>query len=451
LEKSSPPDHTDDPTGTVAGARAAALATANGARAVLDASLARIAEKDDKLGAWVSVDRTRAEGTAARRDISTAAGAPPGPLHGVPLGLKDLIQLAEQSNAFGSKAWPRTPAAQDAPVVRRLEAAGAVVIGTTQLVEFAFGSWGTNAVMGTPRNPRDLRCHRVPGGSSSGSAVAVAGGMVPAAIGSDTGGSVRIPAALCGVVGFKPPVGAVPMEGVLPLSPTLDTLGPLTRTVADAATLHATMAGLPTPPAGLAAPDLAGARIALVAPEQWGEVASNVEAAVFRAAVRLREHGLVVEEVALPETLARYQALNGTIMAAEAYGHLRDIVEDPGTAMDENVRRRILAGRDIGAAALAEARRARERAIAAFRRDYRDHAAFLLPTTPDTASPLAEVDEDRIPMSRLTRFANYLDLAALSLPFGQCREGLPIGVQLAAFGPVTHKLFAIAARLEATA
>ncbi len=451
MAKSSPPNPTDDPIRTVAAARAAALAKANGARAVLDASLARIAERDGQLGAWVALDRTRAEGTAARRDISTAAGAPPGPLHGVPLGLKDLTQFAEQPNSFGSKAWPRTPATRDAPVVRRLEAAGAVVIGTTQLVEFAFGSWGTNAVMGTPRNPRDMRCRRVPGGSSSGSAVAVAGGMVPAALGSDTGGSVRIPAALCGVVGFKPTVGVVPMQGVLPLSPTLDTLGPLTATVADAATLYAAMAELPAPPAASAAPELAGERIALVAPEQWGEVAPDVATAVFRAAVRLREQGLVVEEVPLPETLARYQALNGTIMAAEAYGHLRDIVEDPGAPMDENVRRRILAGRDIGATALAEARRAREQAIAAFRRDYQGYAAFLLPTTPDTAIPLAEVDEDRIPMSRLTRFANYLDLAALSLPFGECRGGLPIGVQLAAFGPATHKLFALAARLESTA
>ena len=197
--------------------------------------LERIARYDGALHAFAALFPDESRRSAQARAMEVGRGIGLGRLHGVPIAVKDLIDIAGRSSGAGSLRRSGIVAAATSAVVERLAAAGAIILGKTHMTEFAFGSWGTNAVTGTPRNPWDARRHRVPGGSSSGSGVAVAAALAPAAIGSDTGGSVRIPASLCGVVGLKTTHGRLPTHGVVPLSPSLDTIGPIARCVEDAA------------------------------------------------------------------------------------------------------------------------------------------------------------------------------------------------------------------------
>ena len=212
-------------------------------RAIVDACLARIDALDGKLHAFVDVYRDDALKLADAADLARSAHAARGPLHGLPIALKDLLEMKDRQTTAGSKSWLGRISDHTATCVDKLLAAGMIPIGKTHMVEFAFGGWGRNQPMGAPWNPWDLATHRVAGGSSSGSAVAVASGMVPAAIGSDTGGSVRIPAALCGLTGLKTTYGLISLYGAVPLSTTLDSIGPLAHTVDDVALLTAAMAG----------------------------------------------------------------------------------------------------------------------------------------------------------------------------------------------------------------
>ncbi|WP_367717912.1 amidase [Nitratireductor sp. GISD-1A_MAKvit] len=205
--------------------------------------LERIARHDKALGAFVNVDADRAMSMAEGLDRLRASGVVYGPLHGLPIAVKDLIDWQDEICTVGSKAWKDRRSTGNAIVMRRLLAAGMIPIGRTAMVEFAFGGWGTNPICGTPRNPWDMETHRIPGGSSSGSGVAVAAGLAPAALGSDTGGSVRIPAALNGLVGLKPTYGRISLKGCFPLSATLDSIGPMTHTVEDSALLFEALSG----------------------------------------------------------------------------------------------------------------------------------------------------------------------------------------------------------------
>ena len=239
-----------------------------------------------------------------------------------------------------------------------------IPLGKTHMVEFAFGGWGRNEPMGTPWNPWDTATHRVPGGSSSGSAVAVAAGLVPAAIGSDTGGSVRIPASLCGLTGLKTTYGLISLAGVVPLSTTLDSIGPLTHSVDDAALVTAAMAG-PDPrdpgtrdaphidfAAALATePDLRGMRIACLAPDDMPAGASDdVLRIAGEAMSTLRDLGAIVEETRFPLDLTDLMTRNGRLIAAEAYALHRAYIGDPALPIDPWVRARTLSGKAIGAA-----------------------------------------------------------------------------------------------------
>src|SRR5213076_388549 len=206
-------------------------------REIVDAFLERIAAANERLHAYIDIYGDEARALARAADLERDAGAVRGPLHGLPIALKDLLHFAPHPTTAGSKSWLGRKSDSTASVVARLIAAGMIPLGKTHMVEFAFGGWGRNEPMGAPWNPWDLAIHRVAGGSSSGSAVAVAAGLAPVAIGSDTGGSIRIPAALCGLTGLKPTYGLVSLAGVVPLALTLDSLGPLTHNVEDAALL----------------------------------------------------------------------------------------------------------------------------------------------------------------------------------------------------------------------
>jgi aspartyl-tRNA(Asn)/glutamyl-tRNA(Gln) amidotransferase subunit A len=398
--------------------------------------LERIRQADPVLGAFVHVDEEAVRLQARASDLRRAAGHALGPLDGLPIALKDLCEIEGQPTSCGSQAWAGRRSAVTAAVVRRLRQAGMVILGKTHMVEFAFGGWGTNPYLGTPRNPWDLGTHRIPGGSSSGSGVAVAAGLAPAAIGSDTGGSVRIPAALVGITGLKTTVGLVSLEGVVPLSPTLDSIGPMTRTATDAALLTDVLAGgearmpPPAPPSAPTRP-LAGLRIVALPPEQFPvAVSDDVMFAYLRAAELFRQLGATLLDRRFPFDFADLMARNGELASAEAWSLLGAIARDAAAPLGDAVRARIMSGAAIDAptyiAAMAHHRRSGEQWHAWMG----DADALLTPTLPMAACTLEEVDETATPLSAFTRAGNYLGASGLSLPAGLSGDGLPVAVQL---------------------
>jgi aspartyl-tRNA(Asn)/glutamyl-tRNA(Gln) amidotransferase subunit A len=390
------------------------------------ACLAEISRHDHRLHAFVEVYEAEAIASALRLDAERAAGRTRGPLHGVPVAVKDLADVAGRITGFGSRSYSDTPATSTAPFIRALEAAGAIILGKTQCVEFAFGSWGTNHSLGTPVNPT-VPGHASPGGSSSGSAVAVAAGTVPAAIGSDSGGSVRIPAGLCGVAGMKPSHGRISLEGVAPLSARLDTIGPLANRIDDLLALYEAMSNTPRPQ-GDVHPEAIYRSLdpAVLAPADPG-ILELYEGAL----AQLSAAGARIEPLKLPCALAEYQSRCGGIMAYDAYAGLKPIIDDFRRPLDPFVRRRIMAGRNISAAAHAEALELRQQDQEAFSAVLGPADVLVLPTTPLPAQQVESIDEAQLPMSRFTRLANYLDLCAVSVPFGMV-QGAPAGMQFVA-------------------
>jgi aspartyl-tRNA(Asn)/glutamyl-tRNA(Gln) amidotransferase subunit A len=411
------------------------------ATALLDGYLDRIHRYDARLHAFVAVHERAARIAAESADRALQAGQRLGSLHGIPIALKDLVEIEGSTTTGGSMFWRERVSTRTATIAQRLAAAGMIVLGKTHMVEFAFGSWGTNTTMGTPWNPWDMAVHRTPGGSSSGSGVAVAAGLAPAAIGSDTGGSVRIPAALCGIVGLKTTVGRVSNHGTLSLSETLDTIGPLTRDVEDAALLFTALHGpdvndpqtLKRPPVdvltGLKTP-VAGLRVAVLPQAELGEVDDEVTSAFDAALEVLRGLGVRIDTLRLPASYLSLADLTGRIIAAEGYALHREWIERDDAPFDPDVRTRLRTGRAFSAAdyiaMMAERRRLRHEAD----RLLRDFDALVLPTTPLPPLPLGEVDQGQAPMSRLTRPINALDLCALALPCGFTRAGLPVSLQI---------------------
>lgn len=410
-------------------------------RDLVAACLERIEQADARLHAFVEVYGGDALLAAEAAGSAVQAGHLLGPLQGIPIALKDLLEIEGRVASGGSRSRAGQRSAVTATAVQRLRAAGMIVLGKTHMVEFALGGWGTNQPMGTPWNPWDADTHRVPGGSSSGSGVSVAAGLVPAAIGSDTGGSVRIPSSFCGLVGLKVTAGRISNHGVLALSTTLDTLGPMTRSVEDAALLFGALNG-PDPhdpaTAGVAHVDplpalrrgVQGLRLAMIRADDLEGVQPDV-AALYRNAVdRLADLGARVEEVAPPFDFAGMQRHAGVIIASEGYEALGETAEDEGLPLDPPVRERLLAGKRFSAAEYVAARRHMAAARAQVARFLEDYDALLTPTTPIAAIPVHEVDEQALPHSRFTRAANYLGLCALAVPTGLTGEGLPGSLQI---------------------
>jgi aspartyl-tRNA(Asn)/glutamyl-tRNA(Gln) amidotransferase subunit A len=422
-------------------------------------ALDAIERENTTLNAFVALDAKRALIDAQHIDALRAVGVAPGPLAGLPIGVKDLIDVAGLPTKAGSPSRAdERPAAMDAPVIARLRAAGAIILGKTHTVEYAFGGWGTNETTGTPLNPRDRANPRAPGGSSSGSGVAVAAGLVPAALGSDTGGSVRMPASFCGCVGLKTTIGLIDISGAVPLAPMFDTIGPLTNTVADAAALLAVMA----PAQDDHSPGWTD-RLAAIARGAVGQVEGLRVATIANAGVplhadtariftetraRLGKLGVRIEDIMLPETLASLSAPLGEILAVEAYRLNGRFAEDPSMRMDSAVRRRTLAGRDIRAHRLSAIMEHRQMVKHAFALIFDRFDALLTPATPLPAPLLSEYDENTSP-ALFTRFVNYLDLAALSLPMGATANGLPVGMQIIVPGLGEPRALEIGAALEA--
>lgn len=413
--------------------------------ALVSRCLERIETLDGQLHAFVEVYRDEALACARAMDGLLAAGIRLSPLQGLPIAVKDLFEIEGRFITGGSVAEPARISTQTAAAVQRLREAGAVIIGKTHTVEFAFGGWGTNAVMGTPWNPWDLRTHRVPGGSSSGSAVAVASGMALAALGTDTGGSVRIPAGLCGLVGLKTTAGTISRAGLLDLCPTHDTVGVLTRSAEDAALLFDAIAGRHAAEAGVAQDGWPGPQDAVAGPIEgvvrglraWvlpDSERSNIQPEVLvaydAALATLSAMGLQLVHQPLPQSLSRSMAIAGALMSAEGYASLGALFEREDLTFDPHVRRRILAGRDVSAADYLQLQRERRLAQQAMARAMDGVDVCVFPTNPITAIPLDEVDESQTPLSRLGRFVNLLGLCAVAVPVGLSPQGLPVSMQI---------------------
>ena len=413
-------------------------------REIVAACYENIDARDAKLHAFVDLWRDDALAQADALDHERRAGRIRGPLHGLPIALKDLLHVEGRQTTAGSKSWRGRISDHTATAVSRLVAAGMIPLGKTHMVEFAFGGWGRNHPMGAPWNPWDLDTHRVAGGSSSGSAVAVAAGLAPAAIGSDTGGSIRIPAALCGLTGLKPTYGLVSLHGAVPLSATLDSIGPLARSADDAALLVAAMAGPdPRDARTMRAPvvdfsDVAGSprrlegtRIIALAPDRYpSNTLPDIVRSTGDAIDVLRDLGADVALEEVPFDFGQIAEANGQIIAAEAWALHRAYIEDEALDIDPWVRRRVIAGKDITADQYCDVLATRQLAIATFAAWMRGRDALITPTLPITATPLEEVDEATAPLATYTRVANYLGACALSLPAGLSIAGLPVGVQL---------------------
>ena len=372
-----------------------------------------------------------------------AAGAGPAglaaqPLGGLPVSTKDLFDLAGQPTPAGSAVLQDSPpAAIDAGAVARLKAAGGIVVGRTNMTEFAFSGIGVNPHHGTPVNPADPAVPRVPGGSSSGAAVSVATGAAFVGLGSDTGGSIRIPAALCGIVGFKNTQRLTPLYGALPLSTTLDTACAMTRSVRDAILAHQVLAG------GAVIPDnrsLRALRLAVPSTVMLDEMDATVSRAFARALSTLREAGATVDEIALPQ-IGQLAAINATggFSAAESYAWHRQLLATQGDRYDPRVRLRIERGAAMKAFEYIDLAHAREQWIREMEAAMLPYDALLSPTVPLVAPPIAQVapgaerDEAFFRanglMLRNPSIVNMLDGCAISIPCHAPGE-LPVGLMI---------------------
>ena len=431
------------------------LTRAGKSRGLVEECLARIADQsgegrrvflkvsgEDALAAADFYDRVRARGAAAS------------PFAGIPVSIKDLFDVAGEVTTAGSIALKNGKAAtRDAPAVARLRAAGFIPIGRTNMTEFAFSGLGINPHYGTPLNAHDRGAGRIPGGSSSGAAVSITDGMAFGALGSDTGGSCRIPAALCGIVGFKPTAHRVPTAGAFPLSTSLDSIGPLAATVACCAALDAVLAGEPA--VDLPPFPLAGLRLAL--PQTM--VLENVEPAVARAfdsaLDALRKAGVRIADIALRE-LAELPQINakGGLAPPEAYALHRALIAQAEKLYDPRVLVRILRGQEQDAADYIDLLNARADFIRRVATVTAPYDALVMPTVPVTAPRLADLAADEayrhanFLVLRNPSIANFLDRCSISVPCHRAGEA-PVGLMLIGEHGADRRLLAIAAAIEA--
>ncbi|WP_198083865.1 amidase [Variovorax sp. E3] len=412
-------------------------------------TLARIQRLDGYLHAFSEVYADQAMRAARVADQRLRAGERLGALHGIPVALKDNVDFAGRRTRAGSSLLSGECATRHAWITQRLLECGAIIVGKTHMVELALGSWGTNDVMGTPRNPWSDSEHLSPGGSSSGSAVAVAAGMVPLAIGTDTGGSVRVPAAFCGVTGFKPTVGRISTAGIVPLSTTLDTVGLLVPAAEDAAVAFAALIGDDTCTLdSIEALSLAGVRIGYLSDDHLAGVQPEILAAYCQIMAKFREDGAHLRPLEIRGNLDDQAEIVNTIIVTEALASWGHLASDELAPMDPAVRARMLAGRSISGAEYVRVLRARDELKTFFKRDFGDLDVFVTPTTQWTAQRVARLNHAR-PPARYSRIANLLDLCSISVQAGFDQNGLPIGMQIASRSHCDARVLGVARALQA--
>ncbi|MDJ0388759.1 amidase [Roseomonas sp. E05] len=424
-------------------------------RALVEECLARIADPAGEGGrVFLQVDAGAARAAADGMDRLRAARAAPSPYAGIPVSVKDLFDIAGQVTRAGSRALDdMPPAASDAAAVARLRQAGFVVIGRSNMTEFAYSGLGINLHYGTPRNPWRRDEARVPGGSSSGAAVSVTDGMAHGALGTDTGGSCRIPAAFTGLTGFKPTARRVPLEGSVPLSGTLDSIGPIARSTRCCAVLDAVLAGEPLRP--LAIMPLDGLR--LLVPETVAlDGLEDAVATAFEAALaRLSRAGARITRAPVPEfaEVAPMNALGG-YTAAESYHWHRALLERRGAEYDPRVSSRIRRGAGMAAADYLDLQRARQDFIRRVTARISAFDAVAMPTAPILPPRIADLADEaaytaaNLAALRNPTLINMMDGCAISLPAARPPEA-PVGLMLAGLAGQDRRLLALAASAEA--
>lgn len=424
-----------------------------------EAALARAADPaGEGARVFTRVYAEQARAAAQASDTLRAAGLSRSPIDGLPISIKDLFDVAGETTLAGSVALQGAPAAEEnAVVVQRLLAAGAVIIGRTNMVEFAYSGLGINPHYGTPLNPWDRASGRIPGGSSSGAGVSVADGMALGAIGSDTGGSVRIPAALCGLAGFKPSAWRVSMAGVLPLSANLDSIGPLAPTVRCCATLDAILAGddIDSVSPSWQPAAVRGLRLAVPTTLVLDGMDASVAAAFSAAISRLSAAGALVDEIEIPE-FAQLAAINakGGFTAAEAWAWHRDLIATAGERYDPRVVSRMRRGEGMSAADYLDLLDAREAWVAAVDHRIAGYDALMMPTVPITAPTVAEVTaSDEVYYAtnglilRNPTLINFLDGCAVSVPC-QPADTAPVGLMIAGSNGADARVLSIGMAIE---
>lgn len=422
---------------------------------LIEAHLARIQAENPAVKAYITVEADAARSAAKTAEAEIAGGRYRGPLHGIPVGLKDIIQTKGVRTTCGSRILAEWVPDVDATVAVRLREAGAITLGKLNCHEFAFGPTGVNPHYGTSRNP--WAADRMPGGSSSGSGAAVAAYLCAGALGTDTGGSVRIPASLCGIVGLKTTYGLVSRAGVVPLAWSLDSVGPMARTVEDAAILLGALAGHdPADPASARVPvpdyraairrEVRGLRLGIVRDVFFDLLEPDVRAAVEAAARAFQGLGASVDEVRLPR-ITHAAAAVFAIISAEAMAYHEPWLRSRAAEYAPDVRTRLLAGQLVLATHYLKAQRARRVITAEVDAALGRVDALLLPTTPLPAPRVADqrvavqgaTEDVRAWLTRCTRPFNLTGHPVLSVPCGLTADGLPVGLSLVgrAFGEPT--------------
>lgn len=403
--------------------------------------------------AFLKVHAAQARAAAEFYDRSRQRGAAATPFAGIPVSIKDLFDIAGDITLAGSIALrDAMPATRDAPAVARMKTAGFIPVGRTNMTEFAFSGLGINSHYGTPLNAYDRKAGRIPGGSSSGAAVSVTDGMAFAALGTDTGGSCRIPAALCGLTGFKPTAARVPQDGVLPLSSSLDSVGTIAASVACCAALDAVLSGedsfdLPSIP-------LDGLRLAVPQTLVFDGIDSDVARAFARAQSKLSNAGVRIVDIPLRE-LTELQQINakGGFGAAESYAFHRPLIAAKHDLYDPRVLSRILRGKEQEAADYIDLLHARADFIRCVRTIVAPYDALLMPTVPVVAPPLRDLESENayrdvnLLMLRNPTVANFINGCSISIP---CHEpgDAPVGLMLIGQTNGDTRILAIAAAIE---
>jgi aspartyl-tRNA(Asn)/glutamyl-tRNA(Gln) amidotransferase subunit A len=427
---------------------------ATSARKLVEECLAKIADPaGEGQRAFIHVDRDAAVGAADAMDRLRHANAAPSPYAGIPVSIKDLFDIKGQVTRAGSRALEDSaPAEVDAPVVARLRRAGFVVIGRTNMTEFAYSGIGINPHYGTPKSAWNRSVGHVPGGSSSGAAVSIADRMAYGALGTDTGGSCRIPAAFNGIVGFKPTQSRVPLDGGVPLSFSLDSFGPLARSVACCAVLDAVLADEPVRP--LQPRPVKGMRLAVPTTVALDDLDPEVAKTFERALATLSREGALIERIEVSE-FHDVGVMNskGGFAAAESYAWHRYLLARKGDVYDPRVSVRILRGEGINAADYIDILNARRSFIARTEARIAPYDALVLPTTANTPPKIADLADDKAFATQNLRalrncsLINTLDGCAISLPAHRDGE-VPVGLMLAAAGGSDRRIFELAAGME---
>jgi aspartyl-tRNA(Asn)/glutamyl-tRNA(Gln) amidotransferase subunit A len=427
---------------------------ATSARKLVEQCLAKIADPaGEGQRVFIHVDKDAALDAADAMDRLRKAKAAPSPFAGIPVSIKDLFDIKGQVTRAGSRALEDSaPAKTDAAVVARLRRAGFIVIGRTNMTEFAYSGIGINPHFGTPKSAWNRSVGHVPGGSSSGAAVSIADGMAFGALGTDTGGSCRIPAAFNGIVGFKPTQRRVPLDGGVPLSFSLDSFGPLARTVACCAALDAVLADEPMQP--LQPRSVKGMRLAVPTTVVLDDLDAAVAKTFERALEALSRAGALIERIEVPEFHdVGVMNAKGGLAAAESYAWHRYLITSKGDVYDPRVATRIMRGEDISAADYIDILNARRSFIARTEARIAPYDALVLPTTANTPPKIADLADDKAFTTQNLRalrnctLINVLDGCAISLPAH--REGeVPVGLMLAAAGGSDRRILELAAGME---